>query len=352
MPMTRTALAADWRPRTPRVPQKVSLVFSGGVALGAYQAGAYAALHAHQDLHPARLAGSSIGAVNAAIIAGNPPQKRLTQLMGFWNEARLEVTPLVPDVLAAPWRHAYSWLAVLQTRLFGRSGQFHPRLPELLFSSVPSVYDFAPLRRTLEKYIDFKYLNSGASRLSVMTTDIETGDEVVFDTHAGATIEPEHLLASCGFLPEFPPVEIGGRLLGDGGLSANAPIECVLRDEESKADILCLVVDLFSPLGARPKNLEQAAARRLDLLFGNQTRRALSALAREYRFRPGRPKVKMLHLAYRAPAHEAGPEKQFDYSRQALSERWAAGAADMEYALALASGRASCTNRSVAMSVW
>jgi NTE family protein len=334
------------------VSQKVSLVLSGGVALGAYQAGAYAALHAHPDLHPARIAGSSIGAVNAAIIAGNPPHKRVAQLEAFWREARLEVLPLVPDLVAAPWRHAYSWLSVLQTRLFGRSGQFQPRLPELLFSSVPSVYEFTPLRRSLEKYIDFKHLNSGDLRLSVMTTDIETGDEVVFDTHRGATIEPEHLLASCGFVPDFPPVEIGGRLLGDGGLLANAPVECVLRDEESKAEILCLVVDLFSPAGARPETLEQAAARRWDLIFGNQTRRALAALAREYRFRPGRPDVKLVHLAYRAPAHEAGPEKPFDYSRQALSERWAAGAADMEYAVALAAGRASCTNRSVAMSAW
>jgi NTE family protein len=320
--------------------------------LGAYQAGAYAALHAHPELHPQRIAGSSIGAINGAIIAGNAPDKRVAQLQAFWSEARLEVAPLVPDAMAAPWRHMYSWLAVLQTRLFGRAGQFQPRLPELLFSSVPSVYELAPLERSLRKYVDFARLNSGEVRLAVVTTDIETGDEIAFDTHNGATLEPEHFIASCGFLPDFPPVEIGGRLLGDGGLWANAPIETALRDEESAAEVLCLVVDLFSPAGGRPKTLEEAAARRMDLLFGNQTRRTLAALRREYRFRPGRPKVKMLHLAYRAPRHEAGPEKPFDYSRQALSERWATGAADMDYALALAAGRGTCTNRSVAMSVW
>ena len=334
------------------MPQKVSLVLSGGVALGAYQAGAYAALHAHPELHPARLAASSIGAVNAALIAGNPPEKRIAQMQEFWNEARLELTAPVPDAVAAPWRHAYSWLSVVHTRLFGRTGQFFPRLPELLFSSVPSVYDFAPLRRGLKRFIDFERLNSGTPRLAVVTTDVETGDEVVFDTENGATLGPDHLLASCGFLPDFPPVEIGGRLLGDGCLVSNAPIETVLRDEGSKSEVLCFVVDLFSPVGSRPRNLEEAAARRMDLLFGNQTRTTLTRLAREYRFRAGRPKVTLLHLAYRAPLHEAGPERSFDYSRQSLSERWAAGFTDMEYAIALASGRASCTNRSVAMSVW
>ncbi len=333
------------------MPQKVSLVLSGGVALGAYQGGAYAALHRHPELHPARLAGSSIGAVNAALIAGNAPEKRLAQLEAFWNEARLEVTPFVTDAMAAPWRHAYSWLSVLHTRLFGRSGQFHPR-PELLFSSVPSVYDFSPLRRQLERYIDFGRLNSGTPRLSVVCTDVETGDEVVFDTRNGATIGPDHLLASCGFLPDFPPVEIGGRLLCDGGLVANAPVETILRDEESKSEVLCLVVDLFSAAGSRPKNLEEAAARRMDLIFANQTRQILGRLARESRFRPGSPKVKLLHLAYRAPALEAGPEKSFDYSRQALSERWAAGFSDMEHAIAVAAGRAKCTGRAVAMSAW
>ena len=334
------------------MPQKVSLVLSGGVALGAYQAGAYAALHVHPELHPARLAGSSIGAVNAALIAGNAPENRMAQLQAFWSEARLEVTALVPDAVAAPWRHTYNWLSVLHTRLFGRTGQFFPRLPELLFSSVPSVYDFAPLRRRLERFIDFERLNSGTPRLAVVTTDVETGEEVVFDTENGATIGPDHLLASCGFLPDFPPVEIAGRLLCDGGLVSNAPIETVLRDEGSKSEVLCLVVDLFSPAGPRPRNLEQAAARRMDLLFGNQTRTTLARLGREYRFRAGRPKVTLLHLAYRPPSHDAGPEKAFDYSRQSLAERWAAGSADMEYAIALASGRASCTNRSVAMSVW
>jgi NTE family protein len=334
------------------VAPKVSLVFSGGVALGAYQAGAYAALHAHAGLQPARLAGSSIGAVNAALIAGNAPEERIAKLRAFWEESQLELTGLVPDAIAAPWRHMYSWISVLHTRLFGRPGQFRPRGPELFLSSVPSVYDHTPLARRLERFVDFERLNRGEPRFAVATTDVESGDEVVFDTANGATIGPEHLLASCGFLPDFPPVEIAGRLLGDGGLSANAPIERVLRDEESNAEVLCLVVDLFSPAGARPRDLEQAAARRWDLIFGNQTRRALNALEREYRYRSGRPKVTLLHLAYRAPAHEAGPEKPFDYSRQALAERWAAGFGDMEYAIALAAGRASCTNRSVAMSVW
>jgi NTE family protein len=319
--------------------RNISVVLSGGVALGAYQAGAYAALHGHGGMEPDRLAASSIGAVNAALIAGNTPQNRMARLQAFWHEARLDVLPALPERIAAPWRHTYSWLSVLHTRLFGRSGHFTPRLPQLMLWNGASVYDLAPLKRQLERFVDFGLLNSGKPRVSVVTTDIETGEEVVFDTRAGSTIGPDHLLASCGFLPDFPPVEIGGRLLGDGGLIANAPVETALRDEDGSADVLCFIVDLFSSSGSRPQTLEQAAARRWDLLFGNQTRQALGRLARERRFRPAGPRVKVFHLAYRAPAHEAGPEKPFDYSAAALAERWDAGYRDMQEALGLASAK-------------
>jgi NTE family protein len=107
---------------------KVSLVLSGGIALGAYQAGAYAALHRHEALRPQHLAASSIGAVNAALIAGNPPEDRVAALRAFWDDARLD---LVPAPLQAAWRHAYSWAAVLHTRVFGRTGHFRPRVPQL-----------------------------------------------------------------------------------------------------------------------------------------------------------------------------------------------------------------------------
>jgi NTE family protein len=357
-------LAAENNEEISMVAGQVSLVFSGGVALGAYQAGAYATMHEREHLWPRHLAGSSIGAVNAALIAGSAPAERVDRLREFWRTAALEPLLDVPWLgwTAGPFRHAHSWLGVLQTRLLGRPGLFRPRPPELMMKSMTSLYDLAPLRGHLEEIIDFDRLNGGDIRLSVVTTDIETGQPVVFDTGRGDRIGPHHLLATCGFLPDFPPVEIDGRLLGDGGLVANAPIEPVLSSEGSAGDLLCFVVDVFSPGGGRPGNLEEAAARRWDLLFGNQSRQSLASLQREYRLRwalgrlaaqlgpSWRPDpelalpfdeaveqaVTIVYLTYRAPSHEAGPEKPFDFSRATLMDRWDAGALDMAAAIGLA----------------
>jgi NTE family protein len=346
---------------------QVSLVLSGGAALGAYQGGAYAALHQHEELRPQRIAGSSIGAVNAALIAGNRLDRRIERLRRFWDTARIQPivfeTPWIQARMEGPWRHAYSWLGVFQTRLFGRPGLFQPRLPELMLKNVTSIYDLAPLGAKLKDLVDFERLNDGAVRVSIVTTDVETGQEIVFDTHRGDRIGPEHLLASCGFLPDFAPVQIDGRLLGDGGFVANAPVGTVLQDPELEDELLCFVVDLFSPEGGRPSTLEEAAARRWDLILGNQSREKLDSLEREYRLRWAlgrlaphlRPDARMdpeltsvllegvrhrttlLHLSYCAPVHEAGPEKAFDFSRTTLADRWESGFLDMVEAVGIAS---------------
>ncbi len=271
-------------------------------------------------------------------------------------------TPWLRARVEGPWRHAYSWLGVLQTRLFGRPGLFRPRLPELMFENVTSVYDLAPLRAKLEDFVDFERLNDGEVRVSVITTDIETGQETVFDTHKGDRIGPDHLLASCGFLPDFAPLQIDGRLLGDGAFVANAPVGTVLQDPEPEGELLCFVVDLFSPDGERPSTLEEAAARRWDLILGNQSREKLNSLEREYRLRSALGRlishlgpdalkdpelasvlseatgscVTLLHLSYHAPLHEAGPEKAFDFSRTTLEDRWEAGFLDMAEAVGVA----------------
>jgi NTE family protein len=344
---------------------QVSVVFSGGVALGAYQAGAYATLHDHKELRPQHLAGSSIGAVNAALIAGNTMPKAVEALKTFWDAVALEPPGFVPWFCYAghwPSRHAYSWLSVLHARLGGRAGVFYPRLPALMFGNATSVYDLSPLGTRLEEFIDFKRLNDGLIRVSVVTTDVETGDAVVFDTARGDYIGPNHLLASCGFLPDFSPIEINGRLLGDGGLLANTPVEAVLDETAEDRDHVCFLLDLFSPARHRPRTLEDASTRRWDLLFGNQTRRVLKRLEREHRLRSDLNRIArklppetahhpeiasllekikssgllVLHLGYHAPAHEAGPEKAFDFSRASLEHRWNAGAADMAEAVRVA----------------
>src|SRR4029078_4095477 len=121
--------------------------------------------------------------------------------------------------------------------------------------------------------VDFGRLNSGEVRFSVATTDIETGELVIFDTSKGDNISIDHILASCGFLPEFAPVDVGGRLLGDGGLSANAPIEAVANDASDK---IIFLIHLFARDGERPRSCEDALARKNDILFGNQTMQRLA----------------------------------------------------------------------------
>src|SRR5919205_2717727 len=175
--------------------ETVAMVFAGGVALGAYNAGAYAALQDAGGPMPDWLAGSSIGAVNAAIVAGNAPERRVERLRAFWEAAAVgTLLPLMPSWVSAHggWRHAHNWLSALQIRLLGRPGFFRPRLPGLPPEPAPSFYDFRPFRQRLEEFIDFERLNSGAPRLTVVMTDIEAGDDVVFDTGRGDRIAPEH----------------------------------------------------------------------------------------------------------------------------------------------------------------
>lgn len=307
----------------------VSLVLGGGVALGAYQAGAYAALHEHAALHPSRIAGSSVGAVAGAIILGNAPEERVASLRRFWDEAAVDTPWSMAESLGPQWRSASSRAGILQVRALGRPGFFRPKLAEAALGTAVATYDLAPLRERLVRSIDFDRLNRAS--FSVTTTDIETGEAVVFDTRSGVRITPDHLMASSGFLPDFPPVEIGGRLLGDGGLAANTPVGCALDWERDRGRWTIFVVDLFACPSARPTTLEEALGRRADLLLGNQTRQALRLLELELRTREA--SVEIVHLAYQAASHEGGVEKPFNFGRSTLADRWAAGERDMGQAI-------------------
>jgi NTE family protein len=294
------------------------LVLSGGLGLGAYQAGAYQRMQEDGQL-PHWIAGSSVGAVNGALIVGSAKEDRVNTLRAFWSAGDLWFRTLpFPGSLG----HAQNWLSVVHTRLFGASGHFRPRMPSL--GPFRSLYDLAPMKERLAGLVDFARLNSGEVRFSIATTDIETGELVVFDNTKGDTISIDHILASCGFLPEFAPVEVDGRLLGDGGLSANAPIEAVAHDA---SDNTVFVIDLFARDGGRPRSLEDALARKNDILFANQTMQRLELVAAAGQV------GQLVYLSYRPSEEEAGPEKTFDLSRRTISDRWAAGAADMESAL-------------------
>jgi len=302
--------------------RNVSVVLSGGLALGSYQAGAYETLLNDNSLRVDWLAGSSVGAVNAALVAGSSRDQQIGVLRQFWfngNSAPIDL------MMPAYPRHALKWLSALRARLLGAAGHFWPRLPDGALSSFRSFYDLAPMRHRLEELIDFSCLNDGPIRLSIAATDIETGELVIFDTRKGDRIGIDHILASCGLLPEFAPVQIGGRLLGDGGLCANAPIEA-LFDEIGDED-LTFVIDLFARDGIRPNSLEEAVERKNDLMFGNQTFARLQAYCDSGKL------GNVLYLSYRPMSDEAGPEKLFDFSAGSLNSRWDAGSADMIEAL-------------------
>src|SRR5215208_5915402 len=222
----------------------VAMVFSGGLGLAAYHAGIYQAF-SERALPLHWVAGSSAGALTAALIAGNRRDARIERLRAFWN------FPPVENFSVGPWRHLYGWMGAIRTRLVGSTGHFYPRIPAMNASRFRSFYDMAPMRDC------------------VAATDIETGEPVIFDSRK-LPIEMDHLLASCGFLPEFAPIEVGGRLLGDGGLSLNAPFDPII-ESEIQNDLVLYVVDLYARDGPRPDSLEAAAERKNDLLFGNQT---------------------------------------------------------------------------------
>ncbi|WP_247528211.1 patatin-like phospholipase family protein [Bradyrhizobium sp. 199] len=319
-------------------PQLTAVVFSGGLGLGAYHGGAFEAL---ASLSPQIdwVTGSSAGAITAALIAGSPNADRVAALNSYWRGA---AGPAVPP---SAGRHLFAWLSSINTRLLGHAGFFHPRLP-LPTPHFGGLYDLGPTRERLGQLIDFDRLNEGHPRITICATDLESGNAVLFDS-SSERIEMDHILASCGFLPEFAPVQIAGRWLGDGGFSLNAPFEPIL---ESSRPLRLYVIDLYARDGKVPDGIEAAAERKNDLTFGNQTFQRLGHALEARQLRAelqdlSRDDLVYL-LSYRPGREEAGPEKSFDLSEAAMAQRWRAGILDMQYAASLAQIRNGiCTVR-------
>lgn len=309
-----------------------ALVLGGGNALGAYLGGAYEVLHG-REFRPGWIVGASIGAVTGAIIAGNRPEERLPKLREFWAEAT-QHTARSPSAFLKP-RQIYNGLHAVFALAWGRPSIYRHRLPGLL-SALPwmpndvSLFDHAPLRGTLERLVDFERLNGGDMRFTAVCVDVETGEEVYFDTR-DTTIRPEHILASSAILPIFPPVEVEERLLCDPGYTDNLPLDPIFETEPER-DLLCIALDLFSLQAPRPASLDAILERANDLIFASAPRRAIAGLKREYALRealrPDGPRVTLLRVAYQAGADELAA-KSFDYSPSSIRDRWAAGARDM-----------------------
>ena len=233
--------------------EKTVLVLQGGGALGAYQAGAYEAL-CEAGHTPNWVAGISIGSVNAAIIAGNPPEKRAERLREFWDRVSswLLGRPLANDDNS---RRIFNETSAALAAASGVPGFFEPRVPPavLMPQGTPeaiSVYDTSPLRATLLELVDFDLLNSGLVRVSLGAVQVKTGNMKYFDTARGQTVGPEHVMASGALPPGFPPIEIDGQPYWDGGLVSNTPLQFVLEKSGPREDMVIFQIDLFSAKGS------------------------------------------------------------------------------------------------------
>jgi predicted acylesterase/phospholipase RssA len=245
-----------------------ALVLQGGGALGAYQAGVYEGL-SEAGIAPEWVAGISIGAINAALIVGNPPERRIERLRQFWERVTSRFAWPMPDWGDQP-RRVFNRLSAAASLIGGQRGFFEPRFPPafLRMHGAPgatSVYDTRALCDTLVELVDFDLINRGPGRLSVGAVNIRTGNFVYFDS-ATRRIRPEHIMASGALPPGLPPVLVDGEPYWDGGLVSNTPLTHVL-ESGPKQDTLVFQVDLFSSRGPLPGDLFEAEQRRKHIAY-------------------------------------------------------------------------------------
>ncbi len=342
---------ASWRPKGCG---RVALVLQGGGALGAYQAGVYQAMH-EAHIEPDWVSGVSIGAVNAAIIAGNPPEKRLERLTTFWSRITDRTVWLhTPD--GDIFRQLRNATSSFYTTLLGQPGFFAPNKINPWFSpagakTATSYYDNTPLRETLLELVDFDLLNSQRCRFSVGAVNVASGNFIFFD-NAKHVIEPEHVMASGALPPAFAPVKIGTDYYWDGGIVSNTPLQHLLAQDD---DINSLVfqVDLFSASGALPRTIQDVLGREKDIAYSSRTRQVTDMFQRLQRWKTRAyrallkipeadltdeerkmrdklaklPAHTILQLIYQQKAYE-GNAKDHEFSRTSMREHWDSGHED------------------------
>jgi NTE family protein len=347
-------VASAKRPRPPF--ECIALLLQGGGALGAYQAGVYEAL-TEADLHPDWIAGVSIGAINAALIAGNAPEARVDKLRAFWERVTAkhcggwsERLFLAKGDAARQWQNQISANLAL---ISGAPGFFTPRFPAPWLHlpgtmEATSFYDTSRLRLTLEQLIDFDRINARRMRFGVGAVNVRSGNLVYFDTETH-TIGPQHIMASAALPPAFPAVEIEGEHYWDGGLVSNTPLQWII-DSHPHYDTLAFQVDLWNARGEPPRTIAEVSTRQKEIQYSSRTRagtdnfkhvqRLRRALADLFKKLPedlqAGPEAKLLqpdgdhkvynivHLIYRAMNYE-GHSKDYEFSRASMQEHWCVG---------------------------
>ena len=346
---------ARTRERLP-LPDGVALVLQGGGALGAYQAGVIEGLQ-EKGVDVDWVAGISIGAVNAAIFAGNPPERRVARLRGFWEKVTASLPALPFAGGSDEWREWMHIASAGMVALQGVPGFFTPRpltpaLAPARSLAALSFYDNAPLAATLDAFVDWELLNDGPVRLSIGAVNVETGNFHYFDTRGPKRerIDARHIMASGALPPGLPPVEIDGAWWWDGGIVSNTPLSHVL--DQQKTDLLVFQVDLFPARGERPATIMDVASREKDIRYSSRTRQVTDQLIRLRKERevirnvldklPPELKqdadvarlaelaaehaVNVVHLIYRKHGWEGGA-RDFEFSRATMEHHWAEGRA-------------------------
>jgi NTE family protein len=343
----------------------IALLLQGGGALAAYQAGAYEAL-AEAALTPDWVGGISMGAVNGAIIAGNKPGDRLDRLKEFWryltaNRAEDRISSFSRFLMTGidDVRPLWNGVSAAMTATFGVPGFFAPHA----FSSFPppmglgatSFYDTSEFVKTLNRFIDFKYLNSGEIRFTTSAVNVRSGNYTEFDTER-QRLGPEHIMASGALPPGLPAIEIDGERFWDGGLISNTPLDWVLN--QAKGNTLVFQVDLWSAEGPFPEDILGVATRQKEIQYSSRTRAVTNRFkevhrkrhlfsslynklppqfqqleeARELTSDCGAALYNIVHLIYRARPYEHY-SKDFEFSRRSMEEHWMAGCDDAKHSL-------------------
>jgi NTE family protein len=348
--------ATTWRPDGCH---RIALVLQGGGALGAYQVGVYQAMH-EAGIEPDWVSGVSIGAINSAIIAGNPPERRLERLHAFWDRiTERKIWAYTPD--GDVYRKARNATSAWLTMLWGQPGFFTPRHASPWFSpagaqSATSYYHSDPLRETLLELVDFDRINGKAARFSVGAVNVLTGNFIYFD-NANEEIGPEHVMASGALPPALPMVKIGTDHFWDGGIVSNTPLQHLLEQDDT-LNSLVFQVDLFSARGVLPRDLQDVMARHKDIVYSSRTRyttdvyrrmhgwktklyQALAkipedALSDEQRRLKAEladlPEITILHIIYQQKAYE-GHAKDYEFSGTSMREHWQSGYEDTKRTL-------------------
>lgn len=356
----------------------IALMLQGGGALGSYQCGVYEGLH-QAGILPNWFAGISIGAINAALLAGNAPAQRLDRLHAFWERISIPAVPFGQQWFQ--WQEDLrkqlplekSTLALANAQgafaalLFGQAGFFVPRFPPPYVGvghveSATSFYDTAPLKSTLEEFVDFDRINAGEVRFSVGAVNVRSGNFIYFDNFdkpgdPKTRIRAEHVMASGALPPAFAAIEIDGEHYWDGGLVSNTPLDHVLS-QTPRRDSLVFQVDLWRAQGLLPRNVMEVAERQKDIQFSSRTRYTTDSVKRRQDLRttlyallkeipPGHITAQMreelapwlsdrvyniIHLIYKTKPFEE-QYKDYAFAPSTMAEHWRAGLADMHNTL-------------------